>query len=139
MSTQRGAGFQAPKRTVRLVFDDGHQLHGLEVSARSVSVGTLLELSRLAAVDFDRMDATAIEGIDRLFAVFAESLVTWNMESDGVPVPCDVGGLRSLDLGTVMLVIMAWMEGLAGVSDPLPGPSGAGPQFPVGSIPTETL
>lgn len=131
----REPGFRAGRKTYRLVFEDGHDLAGLVVRARSVGTGEFFELSKLADQGSFGLD----EGAE-LIARFAQHLVDWNLEDeDGVPVPATAEGLNSQDFDLVIAVIMQWMDAVAGVSAPLARPSPGGVPSLVESIPMETL
>lgn len=130
----REPGFRAGRKTYRLVFEDGHDLAGLVVKARSVGTGEFFELSKLADGRF------GLEEGAELIARFAQHLISWNLEEeDGRPVPATHEGLLSQDFDTVIAVIMQWMDAVAGVSGPLAQPSPGGDQSLVASIPMETL
>lgn len=130
-------GFEPPRKTYRLEFETP-ELAGLEVTARSMAVGPLLELVGLAD---DVSDGNAAPGVvEKLLAQFAGVLVSWNVEHDGQPVPADVEGLKAQDLPFILAVIMAWVKVLGSVGPPLPAASGNGASTaPEASIPTETL
>jgi hypothetical protein len=132
------AGYTAPRKTIRLVFEDRP---GLEVRARSISMGKALELMGLA--ETARNGGT--EGVDKLFRDFAAALIEWNLqEEDGAPIPPDYAGVMAQDTDFAMALVLAWMDGVTASSGPLGRRSGGGDSSPDGavgelSIPMEPL
>lgn len=135
-------GYRRPKHVYKLVFED-EDMGGLEVRTTSPSLGQFLELAKLAELDVS--DPTAVtssdlEQVRELFEMFAEYLVSWNLEDEGgQPVPSDLSGLMLQDIGFIMRIILAWMKAIAGVSGPKERPSSGGGPFPEGSLPMEPL
>lgn len=145
------------KGTIKLEFDESHELGGLEVRMRRQSTDKALDLVDLAAGlaemgdkdrdDFGIEDLRALRGqLAPLFEAFAESLVSWNMQQetddgeDVVDVPATLEGLRSLDLfDEAVPLITAWVETIAGTSRELGKDSPSGPRFPEASLPTVPL
>ena len=125
-------GYRAPRKTFRLVFEDEDRA-GLEVRARSASVGRLLEIE----------EKDGAESVRMLFEAFADALEGWNLEDeDGNPVPATLAGLMSLDLDFATDLVAAWKEGITGISGPLERKSNGGAPSPDGapaelSIPME--
>lgn len=136
-------GFVKEQKVLNLVWEPGHEYHGLEVKATSVSLGEFLKIANMAkVVQSEQADAGEVS---RLFQTFALSLVSWNLEErklvDGelkvVPVPATVDGLYAQDFDFAMSMINAWMSGVAQVQESEGKGSGSGGQFPEGSIPME--
>lgn len=134
------------QRKVYVLRFEQAELQGLEVRARSVPLGTFLELIELASVldastaELSPTDAKAITG---LFSGFAQALVSWNLQEqeDGAEpedVPATYEGLLSQDTDFVLHVVRAWMDAIAGVSGPLEQPSSDGEKSLVASMPMET-
>lgn len=130
-----------------LKWPDGHELAGLEVTTKGLSVKKLFELTSLAGqLSSDATDTAAkVSVADELFAGFAARLVSWNLEDDDdVPVPATLEGVTDQDFTFMVGVIMTWMDEVASVDIPLPGasPDGATSETEpdgVASIPVETL
>jgi hypothetical protein len=143
-------GFVRQSKTYRLTFEDP-EFEGLEVRARSVPVGTLVELIGLASVverGTGSLTADETKAVGQLFAGFGKALVSWNLEEpilddDGEPtgevrpVPATVEGLYSQDLEFVMQIISAWMEAVGGVAAPLGQRSADGAPSLEASLPME--
>lgn len=127
-----------PKRTLyKLDFSETEHA-GLEVTTKSASMAALLDILSLA----DTVEAAGLKNADqqqmiRLFGLFDEVLVNWNVETeDGGPVPATKDGLLSQDPEFVMTVIAAWASAMSKVPPPLPnGSSGGGTTGVEASIP----
>lgn len=122
------AGY-VPKRTLyKLDFAETEHA-GLEVTTKSASMAALLDILGLA----DSVEAAGLKNADRaqmdkLFGLFDEVLVSWNVETEaGEPVPASKDGLLSQDPEFVMTVIGAWAEAMTKAPPPLPKGSSGGP------------
>ena len=127
-------GFVRKRKVLKLVFDDP-EMEGLVVRAGSLSMGELMDLTKLAEL----RKAPGIEGVNAargLIEKFSAALRMWNLrDEDGVPVPTTAEALLAEDPEFVIGVILAWMDANAGVSGPLARRSSGGEPFPEGSIP----
>lgn len=132
--------FKVGQKVYRLVFEDG-DLAGLEVRTRSLPLGALLDLTKLAAfAGKPQLAAEDMAEAEKLFEMFADALLSWNVEDDGdTPVPATLEGLRRLDFGTVIKLITEWIEAVAGVPAPLPQTSSDGQLSLEASMPMEPL
>ena len=101
-------GFRYEPRQYKLVFED-EDIKGLEVITGSV---TLAEYN-------------ATEGDEALGKLFAEKLISWNLEDDNGAVPATYDALQKQDIALVRAVLVAWFRELTGVSRPLPQNSNA--------------
>lgn len=142
------------RKTYRLVFDNT-EMAGLVVRARSLPLGSFMELVDLATVldgaNMDQMSAEDAGAIRQLFEGFAGALVSWNLEQPVVdpetgeetdetePVPATVEGLYSQDMEFAMVIIQEWMSAVASVNDPLRAGSPSGGPSPEESLPMEPL
>lgn len=158
------------RSTLKLKFADP-QFEGLEVRMKRLPIGDMLAVTSLAELSKLGQDAdatldaaTAAEGkraLDTLLAMLAGSMLSWNLEVEGVPVPTDKGapahfegegdeqvwvpstGLHSIDPELVYAIVEAWFEAAAGVSPPLPKNSNSGGSSPVEfelmALPSESL
>jgi hypothetical protein len=130
------------RKVYKLKWPEGHELHGLEVTTKGVSVRKAFELDTL-------MDSLAGEGsteskveiADRLFAEFAERLISWNLEEDdGTPVLPTLAGVQDQDQGFMLGLIGTWIGAVTSVDIPLPEGSANGQSpAPEASLPTESL
>lgn len=129
-------GYQ--KKTYNLNWDEGHDLHGLEVSMRGVSIG---DLEVIAAMRGETEKASTFERIQPMLEIFVKSLVKWNYEeSDGTPVGTSLEEIRSGgDIRDVMTIISDWVAKVGNISSPLVENSSSGEQFPEGSLTMEAL
>lgn len=133
-------GFKREPKLYRLKFEDP-SMAGLEVDAKSLSTGALLEVTELAgAVKNMKADEVDPAALRKLFEVFAAALVKWNLEDeDDRPVPATYEGVVSQELNFVLAVIMAWIGAIASVDIPLPAGSSSGGTSPEASLPMEPL
>lgn len=121
----------------RLVFEDRP---GLEVRATSLSMKDLLALISLSDLTNRRIAPEDAPRVEKLFALFATALVSWNVErKDGTPVAASLAGLLSQKQPFVMAIIKAWSEAVAGVAAPLPQTSSGGGQSLEASMSMEPL
>lgn len=129
----------------KLSFEDP-SFDGLEVRAKSVPLGQILKLTKLAGQDLKALDRDAqFEAVDEMLRMFAKALVSWNVEEqdpdnpDGpnIAVPATYEGLQTQDIDFVMDIIMAWMDALMGVGGPLGKRSASGAPFLEASLPME--
>lgn len=129
-------GFRTPD--YRLIWPEGHELHGLEVTTSGLSIGDLRTVSGLAPT---AARSASVDDVEPLLEVFARALVAWNFEDkDGNPVGTSLADLRQQDMRVLMPVIMTWVSEVSTIPDPLPKPSGDGaPTELLDSIPMESL
>lgn len=113
------AGFEVPVHVFQLEFE---KYEGIEVKARSVQFGKLLEVA-------DQLDAVKGDGVTDFAAVrelvktFGKSLKSWNLTSEGELIPCDLAGFYSLDFTFAMDILQAWSNAIGGA---MPDPLGVG-------------
>lgn len=130
-------GFKAVRKTIKLQFETPEYL-GLEVSARVLSLGRLLDIADLA----DRARAGAGLGEVRdLVDAFADSLAGWNLEDEisDAEIPKTTDGVLSLDTDLALAMILAWFDGMVSISTSLGKASTSGPPSPEVHIPMEPL
>lgn len=117
------------RKLYHLTWPEDHQLHGLEVTTKGLTVERLFTMTGLAqglggGGEPGEQAATAT----KLFAEFAKCLVSWNLEEDGgEAVPATAEGVADQDMGFMIGLIVAWMDAIAGVDTPLPAASPSGP------------
>lgn len=129
-------GYRREPRIYKLQFADP-EFEGLEVMVRSLPVGEFLSLARLqTALDGDNPDLDAVE---KLFKIFQDKLIAWNLEDDEGKVPTTMAGIKSQDLDFVLQIIGAWANAMGGVSPELGKGSTSGETFPEVDVPTEAL
>lgn len=126
-------GFKVGLRVLNLQFEND-ELEGLEVRARSLSIGRLLEVAKLHdQVKSDVGDEALME----LFKVFEQSLVSWNLEDESGPVAQTAAGLLTLDTSLALMIVMTWFDSITAVSEALGKASTSGNPTPEASIPME--
>lgn len=127
-------GYKVNHKVFKLKFEDD-EYEGLEVRAKSTSVGKFMRLVNIVEKD----EATS-EDVQELFEGFAKVLVSWNVEDDDDnPVPTTTEGLYSLDMDFVLPILRAWAGAIASVSPPLPPSSNNGRSSAEASLPMATL
>lgn len=134
-------GFKAPVTIFKLNFKDEYA--GLEVAVKSVPTGDLMDLMKMAVTlgsSGKDVKATDMDAVSSLFSGFAGALVSWNLEDEqGVAIPATLAGVNSLEFQFVVMVIMVWVEAVAGVSSDLGKASNSGGTFQGAPIPMEPL
>src|SRR5258708_7015495 len=111
------AGYRRKPKIYALTWAEDHELHGLEVSMKGMSVAKMLDLTEKASA-LTGKDAAAGErsdsGADSMFRDFARFLVEWNLEDDkGKPVPATYAGIVSQDVEFILEIVTSWMEAIA--------------------------
>lgn len=146
-ASQRAAAkpFVRARRVFTIDFED-EALAGLEVKARSVSIGQFLNMMKMAASldaartskDFTDEDVANMEA---LFGVFAEAIVSWNLHDPGddggppVPVPTTYDAVMGQDPDLIFQLVEGWMTAVGGVAAPLGATSSSGVPSPAVPIP----
>lgn len=126
-------GYTVKRKSYHLKFVDP-EMGGLEVVAHSGSTGNILNIME------QETDGRIAEAVKDSMAVFADNLVSWNLEDEqGQPVPANLDGLKTLDLDFVMLLIQGWVQSVQDVPAPLETPSTSGKPFQEASLPMEAL
>lgn len=127
-------GFREPESTITIRFKEGHQYHGLEATARSITIDEYAKGLGWYDTDASWSDG---ETIDR----FYKALVSWNLtDADDQPVP--ISEARSRDQQLIRSLNKAWLQMLVGgVHDagPLPDSSTSGENSPAPVIPMAPL
>lgn len=123
------AGYKRNPKIYKLVFDETTDYPGLEVQARTLSLGQLLD-ARTRDDDEDETKA--------MVDLFAERLVSWNLlDEDEQPVPATIEGIRDQDDDLILAVINRWQAAMRGVPAPLESGSASVGTSPVESVLTE--
>ena len=122
-------GYEVEDTTYTLEFDD-HP--GAEIVCCAGTMASHLEalsldwvLSREAFSQRFHTDEEVNAEFARLFGIFAEHIVSWNLTRKGEPVPITADGLMSLDREFAKSATVAWLRGVFGISAPLEQPSEA--------------
>lgn len=143
----------------RLTFEPPHELAGLFVRVRGLSVDEMLQITGFSrAVALLRRETAALEAgeatelrpevvsvaanldADAPFRIFADKLVEWNMVDDlDEPVPANLAGVLSCEPDEVNLIIKEWISSFTGVSDDLKDVSNNGRNSAVVPLPMEPL
>lgn len=133
-------GFSVEPPDYKLIFAEP-EFDGLEVRARSVSVAKAIRLGNImrnvSIAPFPDDDEK--ERIEEAAEIFAQSLVSWNLEIDDEPVPPTAQGLMSLPLKLFWKIQGAWLSAISGVTGPLESSSDGGNPSLEESMPMESL
>ncbi len=135
-----GQGYK--RKTYKLKWPEGHDLHGLEVVTKGLSVEATFEMATLAAgLAGDSATEVKVGTANKLFAGFADRLVSWNLqEDDDTPVPATLAGVQDQDMSFMIALISTWMDAVSSVDIPLPRGSKPGPATaPEATLPTVAL
>lgn len=110
-------GFKPKRKIYEIDFPEDHDLYGLEISLRGVSVDTILELMKLKDISTDDPEA---DDVERILELVGENVVEWNLlDEDDQPVPPGRAGVGGEDLDFFIAVITAWLEAMTtGLSGP---------------------
>ena len=126
-------GFEEPKRTFRLVFEDEDFAGAEVICRRRVSMRVYFEIAKVE----ESRDAAAVETALRLFG--DEILDNWNVEVDGKPRPANGDGMLDLSPEFGLLILSAWLRAVTELPTPLGDQSNAGNGLPVASMPMVSL
>lgn len=123
------------RQPLKIDFPVGHELHGLEVWLRRLSIGQLADVAVMAGA----ADATEDGALRMLVERLSKAIVSWNLEDDGgCPVGTTIADIEGQDFTLILSLVQRWMD-VADVPAPLEQRSTAGVPFQVPSIPMETL
>jgi hypothetical protein len=127
-------GFQRVTKPIALTFDEDHELHGLEVTLKTPSLGEFMELADQAG------KVESIEDAEKGFRRLADFIVSWNLEDEaGEPIKPSYEALVAQDAAFTRLLVDAFMASVGTVSRPLPLGSNDGDNPIVASLPMEPL
>jgi hypothetical protein len=124
----------------RLQWPADSRLHGMEVSIRSLSLGTMFRLDGITAAIAASNDRNEIEDLYReRAAIVALHIDSWNLERQGEPLKVNAENVLTLEARQVGGIIDGWIQAVTAVEPPLPDGSHNGEPFPEGLIPMESL
>ncbi len=126
-------GFREPDSSITLRFEEGDELHGIEVILRGMSIGEYMRATGMDGGDGEDNGKT----IER----FYKALISWNLEDRATGQPIPVSDAPNRDQKMIRRLNNAYVEALMEVhrSDPLPDSSTSGESFPAPAIPMEPL
>jgi len=110
-------GFERTKH-LNLTWPEDHELAGLEVTMRRLSIGDMKRLAKMA-------DESTEESFTFLSKRVANSIVTWNVTENGNPVDPSPEYLDD-DFELTGAILANWMGTAGSVSDPLESKSTVG-------------
>ena len=118
-------GYKKEATLYRLKFQDPG-FGGFECVMKSL---TIKQFKKLASMSDELKSGAegAEDALDNLFGTMAKKLVSWNLEDeDGNPVPATAEGIEDQELDFILQILMAWMDGVAGVTKGLGKDSNSG-------------
>ena len=130
-------GYRVQRRTYLLVFPEDHNLHGLEIACRSISLGEVRAQREHAR---ENAAADPYGFLDEQHKFFISNVKSWNLEDEnGNRLPVSVDSLRTLASGDVNAVTAAWWNKCLGgeVEAPLGRPSNDGALLEEARLPME--
>ncbi len=100
-------GYRRNLKVFALAYEE---FDGLEIKAKSVPVGKLLTVLKLADSIKDAPDQ---EDIEELFGWFASRIISWTyLDEEGEPLPPTLETLLDDDFDFVLKLIMGWVKAL---------------------------
>ncbi len=125
------------RKILNISFEEGSEHYGLEIRARSVSFGRLMQFADQAE---QLREGAALSEMKGFINEFSEALDSWNAaDEDGRDIPATREGLLSQDTSWVIDVLLAWFDSIVSVAGPLDSRSTSGGPSPEASIPMEPL
>lgn len=105
------------RKTLHLTFPDQP---GLEVYARSLSVGKAIGLMRnFGELDVSNLASWTEEQAAEMFGPFVKRVVSWTLEEDdGTPLPVTVEAFVDWDVDDAFLIFLAWIQKATSVMVP---------------------
>ncbi len=128
------------RKTYKLKWPEGHDLHGLEIRLAGMNMEELQTLASMKEAAQEAQQSKDISQITPLFDLFADKLISWNYEEDdGTPIAATAEEVRKLDITVFIPAVLGWTDAVASVASPLKKSSSSG-EVPQGvSIPMEVL
>lgn len=104
-------GFEPEPTTIKLSFSESPDLAGLEVTMKSITVQMYNKILAQALLKGEEGIKASLEVHD----LFCSKLVSWNVTSDGKPVPATQKGIESQESNFIVRIIAAWQIALTTV------------------------
>lgn len=105
---------------------------GLVIRMKAIRIGKLRSLIRIV----DAGEEGLAEGLDEIFKLLHEGLVSWNLEDEeGVHIPETMESIEEQELPFILSILSAWLENMTGPDEELGKDSPSGVKFP-GQLPT---
>lgn len=128
-------GYRKKAKTYNLNWAPGHELHGLEVSLRGLTVAKVFAIGNSASAfttDAKGALTTGSDATEDMFQTFAGCLQRWNLEDeDGTPIPATMEGIATQDFEFILELIVTWMEAVSSVTGNKAGEGGEGGDSPL--------
>lgn len=115
-------------KLLKLTFEEGHELHGLEVYIKPAKLKLITALSKIDKTK-DSLNDLICEACQKeeydnctggILESFANYLQSWNLEDDDDnPVPTDLVSILDQDIVMVMHLMDAWAEATGSIPENL--------------------
>jgi hypothetical protein len=103
-------GYRPRHKVFKLVFADP-EMDGLIVRVRAIRIGEMRELLDLADLDTSYLQPGDAGKASRMFEMFADALISWNVEDDqGSPVPATLEGISAQDGDFIQAIVKEWLN-----------------------------
>jgi len=131
-----GFNYKKKRQQYKLTFAD-EDMNGLEMVVTKLPLGLILRMRELSAAGPEVSGGPA--AMRELLEGVIGSILSWNLEDEGVPVSLTVENLLALDEDFVQKILSSWTLALGGVSAPLEDGSTSGEPALEASMPMEPL
>jgi hypothetical protein len=139
-----GPGFIRKIPVLAITWPADHELHGLIIRCKTISMGTYLEAAELGSNMSASTDPSVIADTYRKAAsIMSDSIIGWNLQ---VSDPCteelqspphSAEGILSLDSQLQQAILAAWFEALGRADAPLGKGSPGGEMTDIPMLPLE--
>lgn len=112
-------GFRPEPTIYNIDFGEDSPLYGLHVRASACTVREYNKMLRMSMVE-GGITADVVEGNDWILQLFANYLVSWDLEDyiTGEQVKTDLDAILSQERGVIAQIIMAWQMAIVSVPKP---------------------
>jgi|HubBroStandDraft_5_1064220.scaffolds.fasta_scaffold00014_50 hypothetical protein len=118
-------GFTPEEIRYQIGFEEGHPLHGLEVTMGSMTLGEHTAMLRRSLTR--ELNEETLAANEDSIELFVSRLLAWNMtDRVGQPVPRTREGVDSQDRRYITQIMAAWQSKMIGVSEDLGKESSSG-------------
>jgi hypothetical protein len=125
-------GWEVPRRTARIVFEDGEYDGAIVKTALDGSLNVYLDYVQLTEKNSPAEVAEAV----RRFG--DELLIEWNVKVNGHPIEPTGEGMCQIPMPFAILILQTWMKAMAEPSGPLEESTSDGGTSAEGKTETET-
>lgn len=133
-------GYRSKNKVYKLLWEEAHDLHGLEVTARALKMGELMKLGSLVESSRDKENGNSATDIIQMVKMFSGTVVGWNYEDDdGNPVKPDQDGIDQLEDWEFYGILDAYMSAAVPMTEDLGKGSTSGNSYQAEPPPMDEL